>query len=106
MVGYPDDLETVVLGEGGALAGMKPGSLLIDFTTSCPELAKKIAEAASEKGVLSLDAPVSGGDIGAKGGTLAIMCGGSDEAFPKQNLCSKSWAIKSNILVELARGKG
>ena len=83
MVGYPDDLETVVLGEGGALAGMKPGSLLIDFTTSCPELAKRIAEAASEKGVLSLDAPVSGGDIGAKGGTLAIMCGGSDEAFTK-----------------------
>ena len=83
MVGYPEDLEAVVLGEGGALAGMKPGSLLIDFTTSCPQLAKRIAEAASEKGVLSLDAPVSGGDIGAKGGTLAIMCGGSDEAFTK-----------------------
>ena len=94
MVGYPEDLEAVVLGEGGALAGMKPGSLLIDFTTSCPELAKRIAEAASEKGVLSLDAPVSGGDIGAKGGTLAIMCGGSDEAFTKaepvlQNLGDK-----------------
>ena len=83
MVGYPGDLEAVVLGKGGALNGMKPGSLLIDFTTSCPELAKRIAEAASEKGVLSLDAPVSGGDIGAKGGTLAIMCGGSDEAFTK-----------------------
>jgi 3-hydroxyisobutyrate dehydrogenase len=83
MVGYPEDLEAVVLGKGGTLAGMKPGSLLIDFTTSCPELAKRIAEAASEKGVLSLDAPVSGGDIGAKGGTLAIMCGGSDEAFTK-----------------------
>ena len=94
MVGYPEDLEAVVLGEGGALTGMKPGSLLIDFTTSCPELAKRIAEAASEKGVLSLDAPVSGGDIGAKGGTLAIMCGGSDEAFTKaepvlQNLGDK-----------------
>ena len=83
MVGYPEDLEAVVLGKGGTLAGMKPGSLLIDFTTSCPELAKRIAEAASEKGVLSLDAPGSGGDIGAKGGTLAIMCGGSDEAFTK-----------------------
>ena len=83
MVGYPEDLEAVVLGKGGTLAGMKPGSLLIDFTTSCPELAKRIAGAASEKGVLSLDAPVSGGDIGAKGGTLAIMCGGSDEAFTK-----------------------
>ena len=83
MVGYPEDLDAVVLGEGGALSAMKPGSLLIDFTTSSPELAERIAEAATGKGVLSLDAPVSGGDIGAKGGTLAIMCGGSDEAFAK-----------------------
>ena len=94
MVGYPEDLEAVVLGEGGALTGMKPGSLLIDFTTSSPELAERIAESASKKGVLSVDAPVSGGDIGAKGGTLAIMCGGSDEAFTKaepvfQNLGDK-----------------
>ena len=94
MVGYPEDLEAVVLGKGGALNGMKPGSLLIDFTTSSPELAERIAEATSEKGVLSLDAPVSGGDIGAKGGTLAVMCGGSDEAFTKaepvlQNLGDK-----------------
>jgi len=94
MVGYPDDLQTVVQGEGGALAGMKPGSLLIDFTTSSPALAERIAEVASGKEVLSLDAPVSGGDIGAKGGTLAIMCGGSDEAFAKaepvlQNLGDK-----------------
>ena len=94
MVGYPDDLQTVVQGEGGALAGMKPGSLLIDFTTSSPELAERIAEAASDKEVLSLDAPVSGGDIGAKGGTLAVMCGGSHEAFAKaepmlQNLGDK-----------------
>ena len=94
MVGYPEDLEAVVLGEGGALAGMKPGSLLIDFTTSSPELAERIAEAAFDKEVLSLDAPVSGGDIGAKGGTLAVMCGGSHEAFAKaepmlQNLGDK-----------------
>ena len=94
MVGYPDDLQTVVQGEGGALAGMKPGSLLIDFTTSSPELAERIAEAAFDKEVLSLDAPVSGGDIGAKGGTLAVMCGGSHEAFAKaepmlQNLGDK-----------------
>ena len=94
MVGYPEDLDAVVLGEGGALSAMKPGSLLIDFTTSSPALAERIAEAASGKEVLSLDAPVSGGDIGAKGGTLAIMCGGSDEAFAKaepvlQNLGDK-----------------
>jgi len=81
MVGYPEDVESVVLGEKGALASMKPGSLLIDFTTSSPELSERIAQRASAKGVLSLDAPVSGGDIGAKGGTLAIMCGGIEESF-------------------------
>ena len=75
MVGYPEDVETVVLGEGGVLANMKRGGLLIDFTTSSPELAERMAEVASSKGILSLDAPVSGGDIGARGGTLAIMWG-------------------------------
>ena len=94
MVGYPEDLETVILGQDGALSSMKKGSLLIDFTTSSPNLAERIAETASEKGILSLDAPVSGGDIGAKGGTLAVMCGGSHEAFAKaepmlQNLGDK-----------------
>ena len=83
MVGYPEDLETVILGQGGALTSMKKESLLIDFTTSNPGLAERISKTASEKGILSLDAPVSGGDIGAKSGKLAIMCGGSDEAFDK-----------------------
>jgi 3-hydroxyisobutyrate dehydrogenase len=83
MVGYPEDVELVVLGEKGSLASMKPGSLLIDFTTSSPDLAERIAQKASASAVLSLDAPVSGGDIGAKGGTLAIMCGGEQEAFAK-----------------------
>ena len=81
MVGYPEDVETVVLGEGGVLANMKRGGLLVDFTTSSPELAERMAEVASSKGILSLDAPVSGGDIGARGGTLAVMCGGSEDAF-------------------------
>ena len=81
MVGYPEDVESVVLGEKGALASMIKGSLLIDFTTSSPGLAEQIANKALEKEVLSLDAPVSGGDIGAKGGTLAIMCGGDVQAF-------------------------
>jgi 3-hydroxyisobutyrate dehydrogenase len=83
MVGYPEDVESVVLGEKGALTGMNPGSLLIDFTTSSPDLAERIAQKASVRTVLSLDAPVSGGDIGAKGGTLAIMCGGEKEAFAR-----------------------
>ena len=96
----------MVQGEGGALAGMKPGSLLIDFTTSSPELAERIAEAASDKEVLSLDAPVSGGDIGAKGGTLAVMCGGSDEAFAKAEPVLQNLGDKIKHFGVQAPGKG
>ena len=83
MVGYPQDVEEQVLGEQGALAGMAPGTLLIDFTSSSPALAVRIAEEAASRGVASLDAPVSGGDVGARDGTLSIMVGGSDEAFAR-----------------------
>ena len=65
MVGYPEDVETVVLGESGVLTYMKRGGFLIDFTTSRPKLAERIAKVASGMNILSLDAPVSGGDIGA-----------------------------------------
>lgn len=81
MVGYPEDVESVLLGEEGALAGMRPGGILVDMTTSKPALAVAIAETASEKGVKALDAPVSGGDSGAQAGTLAIMAGGDAQAF-------------------------
>ena len=83
MVGYPQDVEEQVLGEQGALAGMAEGSLLIDFTSSSPALAVRIAEEAAARGVASLDAPVSGGDVGARDGTLSIMVGGSDDAFAR-----------------------
>jgi 3-hydroxyisobutyrate dehydrogenase len=83
MLGYPEDVESVVTGNEGVLSEMKPGSLLIDFTTSCPLLSEKIAEIASSNRIGSLDAPVSGGDIGAKNGTLAIMCGGERGDFLK-----------------------
>ena len=81
MVGFPEDVRQVVLGENGVLAGAAPGSILVDMTTSAPALAVEIAKAAQEKGVRSLDAPVSGGDVGAKSGALSIMCGGPREAF-------------------------
>jgi 3-hydroxyisobutyrate dehydrogenase len=81
IVGYPQDVESTILGENGALAGAKPGSTIVDMTTSQPSLAKRIYEAAKAKGVDSLDAPVSGGDIGARNATLAIMAGGDEEAF-------------------------
>ncbi|MBD0406048.1 NAD(P)-dependent oxidoreductase [Bacillus sp. 1021] len=81
MVGYPSDVEEIYLGENGILRHAKEGAFVIDMTTSKPSLAKKIAEKAKEKSIHALDAPVSGGDIGAQNGTLAIMAGGEKEAF-------------------------
>jgi 3-hydroxyisobutyrate dehydrogenase len=76
IVGYPADVRDVVLGAEGTLAGAKPGTILVDMTTSEPALAVEIHRAAKEKGVESVDAPVSGGDIGAREARLSIMIGG------------------------------
>lgn len=81
MVGYPADVEEVFLGDRGIIAQAKVGAYLIDMTTSEPSLAIKIAEAAKAKGQFSLDAPVSGGEGGAKNATLSIMVGGQQVAF-------------------------
>lgn len=83
MLGYPKDVEEVCLGEEGLIPNMKEGAILIDHTTSSPALAEKIAEAAKAKGIGSIDAPVSGGDIGAKNGQVVSMCGGDQETFDK-----------------------
>jgi 3-hydroxyisobutyrate dehydrogenase len=80
MLGYPHDVEEMVLDkDNGILAHMKKGAYLIDHTTSTPELAARIATQAEKNGVKSVDAPVSGGDIGAKGGCVVTMCGGAAE---------------------------
>ncbi|MTW85583.1 NAD-binding protein [Virgibacillus dakarensis] len=81
MVGYPQDVEAVYFGENGILENAREGTVVIDMTTSKPALAKKIYQAAAEKNIHALDAPVSGGDVGAKNGTLAIMAGGDQEIF-------------------------
>ncbi|EAD7966348.1 NAD(P)-dependent oxidoreductase [Listeria monocytogenes] len=83
MVGYPKDVEELYLGENGFLENLAVGTVAIDMTTSSPALAKKMAEFGREKGIGVLDVPVSGGDIGAKNGTLAIMVGGSEDVFLK-----------------------
>ena len=80
MVGYPQDVEEVYLGENGVLS-TKAGGYIVDMTTSSPKLAQKLYEAAKAKGIAALDAPVSGGDLGARNATLAIMVGGDEEAF-------------------------
>src|SRR5205823_3214040 len=79
IVGFPKDVREVFLGASGALAGAKPGTVLVDMTTSEPTLAKEIYEAAKAKGVAALDAPVSGGDVGAKNAALSIMIGGDKD---------------------------
>jgi 3-hydroxyisobutyrate dehydrogenase len=76
IVGYPQDVREVILGDEGALADANAGAIFVEMTTSQPSLAIEIAERAAEKGVVSIDAPVSGGDVGARNGTLSVMIGG------------------------------
>ncbi|MGK7870254.1 NAD(P)-dependent oxidoreductase [Falsiroseomonas sp. E2-1-a20] len=81
ILGFPRDVEEVWLGPQGLVAQARPGSLLVDMTTSAPSLARRLSEAASARGVLALDAPVSGGESGARNAALSIMVGGTGEAF-------------------------
>ncbi len=79
IVGFPTDVREVFLGKEGALAGSRQGCVLVDMTTSEPALAKEIYDAARDNGVAALDAPVSGGDVGAKNAALSIMIGGEKQ---------------------------
>lgn len=81
IVGHPHDVEEVYLGEAGVLAGHPSCRILVDMTTSSPEVARLLAAEAAQQGIAVLDAPVSGGDIGARNGALAIMVGGDPQAF-------------------------
>ncbi|MFH2090895.1 MAG: NAD(P)-dependent oxidoreductase [Pseudomonadota bacterium] len=81
IVGFPKDVEEVYLGDGGILNHAGPKSFVVDMTTSSPDLAIKLYETAKEKGIQSLDAPVSGGDLGAKNAALSIMVGGDKDSF-------------------------
>lgn len=82
-VGMPHELEEVAFGPQGALSDIRPGQLFIDFGTSRPSAARRIAAMAAAKGADALDAPVSGGDVGARNATLSIMVGGDAEAFAR-----------------------
>jgi 3-hydroxyisobutyrate dehydrogenase len=81
MVGYPSDVESVYFGPKGLIENAMPGTYLVDCTTSRPDLARRIHAAAAAKGLFAIDAPVSGGDVGAKNATLTIMAGGDEAAF-------------------------
>ena len=83
MLGFPKDVEESYLGTGGIIENARPGALLIDMTTSSPPLARRISEAAATRGLQALDAPVSGGDVGAREARLVIMAGGQPDAFER-----------------------
>ncbi|WP_218839271.1 NAD(P)-dependent oxidoreductase [Evansella halocellulosilytica] len=104
IVGYPADVEQVYLSEDGLIHHAKPGTLLVDMTTSTPSLAKKIAAAAREKEMYAFDAPVSGGDIGAREAKLAIMVGGDEEVF--QSLLPVFSLMGTNIQHQGEAGAG
>jgi 3-hydroxyisobutyrate dehydrogenase len=96
IVGFPSDVRRVMLGPRGALDGCQPGNILVDMTTSEPSLAKEIAEAAEAKGVYSIDAPVSGGDIGAREARLSIMIGGDQRVVEALRPC---WEAMGKTIV-------
>lgn len=104
IVGFPEDVREVMLGPDGALAGSKSGNVLVDMTTSDPSLAVEIYEAAKAKGVASVDAPVSGGDVGAKNATLSIMIGGDQDVVEALQPCWQ--AMGKTIVYQGAAGSG
>jgi 3-hydroxyisobutyrate dehydrogenase len=104
IVGFPKDVEEVYFGENGLLARLRPGTILVDMTTSSPELAKRIAAAAAARGAQALDAPVSGGDKGAREGTLSIMVGGDEAAF--QTVLPLFGKMGTNIVRQGPAGSG
>jgi 3-hydroxyisobutyrate dehydrogenase len=104
IVGYPSDVEEVYLGEGGILANAKAGSFVIDMTTSSPELAEAIFEKANKAGIHAYDAPVSGGDIGARNAALTIMVGGDESNF--DYILPALQSMGKNIVLQGGAGAG
>ncbi len=93
-LGNDDDVRGVMLGDGGVFAAMKHGATFVDHTTVSPALAKELAEAAASRGLLCVDAPVSGGEAGAQNGKLAIMCGGSKDAMASATPVMEAYAAR------------
>lgn len=104
IVGYPKDVEEVYFGESGIIANSKAGAYVIDMTTTSPKISQRIDEEARKKQMFALDAPVSGGDIGAQQGTLSIMVGGNLEAFKQCEPILQ--CLGTNIVYEGKAGNG
>lgn len=105
MLGLPSDVEEVYFGADGVIANAEPGATLIDMTTSSPMLAQRIAEAASKRGLSALDAPVSGGEIGAINAKLAIMVGGDAEVFERARPVFEAMGTNINHLGPAGSGQ-
>lgn len=104
-VGNDDDLRQVCFGDQGILAGINPGAILVDHTTTSAEVAREIAEKAKSQKVEFIDAPVSGGQAGAENGVLTIMCGGNEEVFAKVSPVMDCYARFSKLLGGVGAGQ-
>lgn len=104
-VGNDDDVRSVVYGDNGILAGLKPGGVLVDHTTTSAELAVELAGAARDNGFAFIDAPVSGGQAGAENGVLTIMCGGQQEVFDSVSPVMDVYAKQISLLGENGQGQ-
>ena len=104
-VGNDNDVEQVVLGEHGILAGMKEGSILVDHTTASANIAREINEVAVSQGKYFLDAPVSGGQAGAENGVLTVMVGGEEQVFNKVEPVMAAFARFSQLMGPVGSGQ-
>lgn len=104
-VGNDDDVRSVVLGDDGALSGMRAGSTLVDHTTASATLAEELASACAEQGVAFLDAPVSGGEAGAVNGALAIMLGGAPDHFTRVEPVLNVYAKAAQLIGPVGHGQ-
>jgi 3-hydroxyisobutyrate dehydrogenase-like beta-hydroxyacid dehydrogenase len=104
-VGNDDDLRSVVFGETGALAGMSPGTILVDHTTASAGVAREIAAEAKKHGIDFLDAPVSGGQAGAENGRLTVMVGGEQGAFDRAKPVIDSYARSCVLMGPVGAGQ-
>ncbi|BEP71379.1 MULTISPECIES: NAD(P)-dependent oxidoreductase [unclassified Variovorax] len=104
-VGNDDDLRSVVLGDDGALAGMKPGAVLVDHTTASADVARELSKAALARGLHFIDAPVSGGQAGAQNGALTVMCGGDAAVFERIKPVAMAFSRAVTLLGESGAGQ-
>ena len=104
-VGNDDDLRQIATGEEGALSSMRSGAIFIDHTTASAEVARELAEAASQKGIGFIDAPVSGGQAGAENGVLTVMCGGEEAVYEKARPIIDAYARMVGLMGPVGAGQ-